>query len=246
MSTNSARINYKKAFPVIIILFLLTPFAEVMAQSDVNSYAIEEVQSPAIDSNGLELVTINKRFVYNLLVDISMVILILTFIYYPNYKKLDTVFTFIVFNIVILLLTFVLNKVMISMGAAFGLFAVFSMLRYRTEGINMKDMTYLFVFIAVGLISGIQLDTKVLLIICGLIFIIMVILDTNLLLKRELYQLVDFEKIEMVKPELREELINELKNRTGLNIHRISIYKLDYLRDVAKIKVYYYVNKKTQ
>jgi hypothetical protein len=126
------------------------------------------------------------------------------------------------------------------MGAAFGLFAVFSMLRYRTEGIDMKDMTYLFIFIALGLICGIQLDLQVLLVICAVIFMVTLVLDSRLLLKREYYQFVQFEKIEMIIPELREELIEELKRRTGLNIHRITICKLDYLKDVASIRVYYY------
>lgn len=187
-----------------------------------------------------EIVTITPRFFYGLGIDVLMVLLIILIIYYPNYKKLDTVFTFIVFNIVIFLLTFVLNKVKISMGAAFGLFAVFSMLRYRTEGIDIKDMTYLFIFIALGLITGIELDLDVLLVICAVIFLTALVLDSKLLLRREEYQNILFERIEMVKPELRQELIEELKKRTGLNIHRITICKLDYLKDVATIRVYYY------
>lgn len=190
--------------------------------------------------DGSELVSINDRFLYSLITDLSMVLLIILVIYYPNYKKLDTIFTFIVFNVVILLLTFVLNKVKISMGAAFGLFAVFSMLRYRTEGIDMKDMTYLFVFIALGLISGIQLDIDVLLTICGIIFLIIVLLDTNIIIKREYSQLIHFERIEMIKPDLRSQLIDELKTRTGLRIHRIEIRELDYLKDTVIIKIYYY------
>jgi hypothetical protein len=153
---------------------------------------------------------------------------------------MDTIFTFILFNVVIFLLTFVLNKVKISMGAAFGLFAVFSMLRYRTAGIGMKDMTYLFIFIAIGLISGIQLEFYVLGIICGVILLLVFILDCNLILKREMSKNIQFEKIEMVKPELRAELIAELTKRTGLNIHRIVINKLDYLKDTASIRIYYY------
>ncbi|MGE5382899.1 MAG: DUF4956 domain-containing protein [Omnitrophica WOR_2 bacterium] len=192
-----------------------------------------------LDKN-YEIVSINNRFIFTLIIDLSMVLLIILLIYYPNYKKLDTIFTFIVFNVVIFLLTFVLNKVKISMGAAFGLFAVFSMLRYRTEGIDMKDMTYLFVFIALGLISGIQLDIDVLLIICAIIFVITILLDSNLILKREYCQIIQYEKIEMMKPALRKELIEELRDRTGLNIHRISIRQLDYLKDTANIKVYYY------
>lgn len=187
-----------------------------------------------------EIVSITPRFFYSLGIDILLVSMIIGIIYYPNYKKLDTIFTFIIFNIVIFLLTFVLNKVKISMGAAFGLFAVFSMLRYRTEGIDMKDMTYLFIFIAIGLICGIELDLDVLLIICAVIFIVALIMDSRLILRREYYQNIQFEKIEMIKPERRSELIEELKLRTGLNIHRITICKLDYLKDVAIIRAYYY------
>lgn len=256
MLINFARSIHKRLFLIMLLMMLIMPCATTFAQSDSELWngtdtevGATEVENAAIDSKtekkkGPDLVTINNRFLFSVVIDITMVLMILIFVYYPNYKKLDTVFTFIVFNIVILLLTFVLNKVKISMGAAFGLFAVFSMLRYRTEGIDMKDMTYLFVFIAIGLISGIQLETTVLLVICGIIFLFLFVLDSNIFLRREFYQIVDFEKIEMVKPELRDNLINELKNRTGLNIHRISIYRLDYLRDVARIKVYYYVDKK--
>lgn len=233
---------HRKLYFLFLLLILLSPgISHAQGASEGNPFNIEE-EIGLVQSD--EMVTINNRFIFSVIINVVTVLLIMIFIYYPNYKKLDTVFTFIVFNIVILLLTFVLNKVKISMGAAFGLFAVFSMLRYRTEGIDMKDMTYLFVFIAIGLISGIQLETEVLLIICSIIFLFIAVLDSNLFLRREFYQLVDFEKIEMIKPEVRDQLISELRSRTGLNIHRISIDKLDYLRDVARIKVYYYVTKK--
>jgi hypothetical protein len=187
-----------------------------------------------------DVIEINERFFISLGIDIAAVLIIILLIYYPNYKKMDTIFTFILFNVVIFLLTFVLNKVKISMGAAFGLFAVFSMLRYRTAGIGMKDMTYLFIFIAIGLISGIQLEYYVLAIITGVILLLVFILDCNFILKRELSKNIQFEKIEMVKPELRDELIKELTRRTGLKIHRIVINKLDYLKDTASIRIYYY------
>lgn len=229
------------------VFFVITLF---MLTFPLTGFTIDFQLAGGVDSffsemngeNGLEneIVSITPRFFYSLGLDILMVLLIILIIYYPNYKKLDTIFTFIVFNVVIFLLTFVLNKVKISMGAAFGLFAVFSMLRYRTEGIDMKDMTYLFIFIALGLICGIELDLDVLLVICAVIFIATLILDSKLLLRREYYQFIQFEKIDMIVPERREELIQELKKRTGLNIHRISICKLDYLKDVASIRVYYY------
>lgn len=240
MSTKfvGTRINRSIIFLFFITLFALPFNANAQQPVTENEQETEMIDFHSID--GSELVSINNRFLYSLITDLSMVLLIILVIYYPNYKKLDTIFTFIIFNVVILLLTFVLNKVKISMGAAFGLFAVFSMLRYRTEGIDMKDMTYLFVFIALGLISGIQLDIDVLLTICGIIFLIILLLDTNIIIKREYSQLIQFEKIEMIKPELRTQLIDELKSRTGLKIHRISIREMDYLKDSVVIRIYYY------
>jgi hypothetical protein len=213
---------------------------EISASEEVEAKDIAAKATKAEKKKDKDMVTINSRFFVTLGIDIAMILLIITLIYYPNYRKMDTIFTFIVFNIMIFLLTFVLNKVKISMGAAFGLFAVFSMLRYRTEGIGMKDMTYLFIFIAVGLIGGIQLEYYVLAIICTIVFIITFVLDSNIIMKRELSQAIQFEKIEMVKPEMHEQLIQELQNRTGLKIHRIAIRKLDYLKDMASIRIYYY------
>lgn len=183
---------------------------------------------------------INSSFFINLLIDLIAVLLIIGLIYYPNYKRLDSIFTFVLFNVTIFLLTFLLNQVKISMGAAFGLFAVFSMLRYRTAGISVKDMTYLFAFIAMGLLSGIQLDIVELLIVFGVIFITIFLFDTKLLIKRESSKIVQFENIELIHVDKQQELIEELKQRTGLNIHRILVEEISYLRDSATITIYYY------
>lgn len=243
MSTNYVSTLNNRILLLLLMLMLLAPVAVSAAEtfeSEISSATADATAKDAATEKKKEIVSINPHFFITLGIDLGMILLIIILIYHPNYKQVDTIFTFIVFNIVIFLLTFVLNKVKISMGAAFGLFAVFSMLRYRTDSIGMKDMTYLFVFIAIGLISGIQLDIEVLATICAIIFAVTVILDSNLILKREFSQVIQFEKIGMVKPELRSQLIEELKARTGLNIRRIAICNLDYLKDSATIKVYYY------
>ena len=140
----------------------------------------------------------------------------------------------------IFLLTFLLNKIKISMGAAFGLFAVFSMLRYRTEGINMKDMTYLFIFISVGLISAIHLKYYELGIIDGVILLFIYILDGNKFFRREQSKLVEYENIELIKSENYDILLEDLRKRTGLTIHRINIEQINFLKDAAMIKIFYY------
>jgi hypothetical protein len=187
-----------------------------------------------------EIIEINPNFFIGIAIDLATIVLIILCVYYPNYKKMDTIFTFILFNIVIFLLTFVLNKVKLSMGAAFGLFAVFSMLRYRTSSIGMKDMTYLFIFIAVGLISAIQMGVWDLAVICSIIFITTLLLDSKLIIRRESTKIILFEKVEMIKPEYAEALLNELRNRTGLNIHRFDVNELNYMKDTASITIYYY------
>ena len=236
----------------ISLLFILFLPVQSFASMPIDMSMIQSEMIDAENSNELEVDTtaatekkkdkieLNANFYVSLAINLFAVCLIIVFVYYPNYKKMDTIFTFVLFNVVIFLLTFVLNKVKMSMGAAFGLFAVFSMLRYRTSGIGMKDMTYLFIFIALGLMSGIQLEFHELGIIATIIFLVALLLDTKLLMKKEFSNLLRYDKIENVKPEFREQLIVELREKTGLNIHRISINELDYLKDTAMITYYYY------
>ena len=255
MSINNFQPISNLIFKTLLLIFFVAP-DHVFATAPA---ALELIQLDAKNSLSLSLseadaeseietvdkkkdkIELNSKFYLSLLIDLFFVGLIIVLVYYPNYKKMDTIFTFILFNVVIFLLTFVLNKVKISMGAAFGLFAVFSMLRYRTAGIGMKDMTYLFIFIALGLISGIQLEFHELGIIAAVIFIVALVFDTKLILrKRESSNTLRYEKIEMVKPNKRDALIKELCDRTGLDIHRITLNDLDYLKDTVMITYYYY------
>lgn len=184
---------------------------------------------------------LTTKFWLRLAVDLVSVFILVRFIYYPIYKNREFFFTFFIFNLIIFLITFLLNKVEMSMGAAFGLFAVFSMLRYRTEGISMKDMTYLFLAIAMGLITAVSKGSWDELSMLNLIILVFTyLLESNILLKKEASKIIQYENIEMIKPELEAELIKDLENRTGIKINRISINKVDFLRDTAGIRIYYY------
>jgi hypothetical protein len=153
---------------------------------------------------------------------------------------MECVFTFIIFNLIIFMLTFVLKYIKLSVGAAFGMFAVFGMLRYRTEGLSIRDLTYLFICIALGLISAIQLEYYKLIVIHGIVAAGTVVLDGNIFFRRELCKSIQYENIDMIKPARKEELMDDLRQRTGLNIHRITISKINFLKDCAIIKIYYY------
>lgn len=184
---------------------------------------------------------LSQKFFVRLGIDFFSVFVLIRCIYFPIYKNREFFFTFFIFNLIIFLITFLLNKVEMSMGAAFGLFAVFSMLRYRTEGISMKDMTYLFLVIAMGLISAVSKGNwDELLLLNGIILIFTYLLESNVLLKKETSKNIQYENIEMIKPEHRAELIVDLENRMGIKINRISVGKVDFLKDTAVIRVYYY------
>lgn len=187
-----------------------------------------------------DIAELNLQFAIGFGASILTTLIIIGLIYYPNYHKREILFTFFIFNIIIFLLTYVMNQVKLSMGAAFGLFAVFSMLRYRTEGISTKDMTYIFIVIAVGLICAINLEPKMLAVICAAIICMTYLLDGNVIFKRQFSKIVLYENIQLIKPENENALIEDLKTRTGLNIYKVSINKIDFLRDVAQVEIFYY------
>lgn len=151
---------------------------------------------------------LTPKFWLRLSVDLVSVFILVRFIYYPIYKNREFFFTFFIFNLIIFLITFLLNKVEMSMGAAFGLFAVFSMLRYRTEGISMKDMTYLFLAIAMGLITAVSKGSWDELSMLNLIILAFTyLLESSVLLKKEASKVIQYENIEMIKPEDRKSVV---------------------------------------
>jgi hypothetical protein len=183
---------------------------------------------------------LGEKFFIRFLIDLAALAVLIGYIYYRNYKKKDHVFTYVMFNVIIFLITFMLNKVGMSFGAAFGLFAVFSILRYRTENISEKDMTYLFIVIALGLINSVaKANYFEMALLNFMVLLIAWILDANLLRKADKYQMVQYEKIELVKPANYIQLIADLKERTGLDVYKVSVMQIDFLRDSAELKIYY-------
>lgn len=147
---------------------------------------------------------------------------------------------FFLFGIGVFLVTRLLHNVDMTMGFAFGLFAVFSMLRYRTESLAVRDMTYLFVVIAMSLISSVSpLNVVELIIVHGFICVLALALENRLEIKRDAVKTLTYEKIENIKPANYQRLLDDLRERTGLNITKADIQEIDFLKDTAQIKVYY-------
>lgn len=197
---------------------------------------------PEITETGFQLFNkLSEKFFLRLAVDLASVFVLIRFVYFPIYRSREYIFTFFIFNLIIFLITFLLNKVEMSMGAAFGLFAVFSMLRYRTEDISIKDMTYMFLVIAMGLINAVTKGSwDEITLISAIIIIITYLLESNVLMKKEISKVVLYENIEMIKPENRHLLIADLEQRLGVKINQVTIGKIDFLRDSAQVQVHYY------
>lgn len=152
----------------------------------------------------------------------------------------DHATSFLLFGIGVYAVTNLLHSAEISMGFAFGLFAVFSMLRYRTESISVKEMTYLFLVIAMSLLSAVSATSYLELMLLHALFLIgasfvEVILSSPSLVVQE----IQYEKIENIKPQNYTLLIEDLKQRTGLNVQSVEIGTIDFLRDTANLRVHH-------
>ncbi|MEX2528225.1 MAG: DUF4956 domain-containing protein [Gemmatimonadota bacterium] len=176
-----------------------------------------------------------------LAIDVVCVILLVRGVYYRKYRRANLFLTFFSFNLVIFLITYLLNAVEISLGAAFGLFAVFSMLRYRTEGISTRDMTYLFLVIALGLLMAVAPASPGELLLVGLLLPGTArLLEGKRMAPRELRQRILYDNVELAAAHRRDELLQDLRERTGLPIHRVEVRAVNYVRDSARIMAYYY------
>lgn len=208
-----------------------------------------QIASDGAVTTGMDaMLKMSSKMAFRLLIDLATIFVLVRLIYYPMYKHKDFFFMFVIFNIIIFFITFLLNKVDLSLGAAFGLFAVFGMLRYRTESISIKDMTYLFLCIAIGLVTAITKikdapDEYEYLFLIGLnagILAITYVLESSRFGKKEMSKFIIYENIEFIQSHKRAELLEDIRKRTGINVHRLAIQKINFLKDSAIIKIYYY------
>ena len=183
------------------------------------------------------------KLLFKFSVDLLFLFIIVRVIYYRIKDEKDYVFTFFMFNILTFFICYLLRKVPMEMGFALGLFAVFGILRYRTEAIPIRQMTYLFIVIGLSMINSLankSISWFEILLANGIITIITYLIDRVWFSTIELTKTILYEKIELIKPENEQELIEDLKQRTGLQIVAVKIDKVDFLRDTAQIKIYYH------
>lgn len=190
--------------------------------------------------------TLGTDFILRLLINTLAVVILIRFCYYSFSQHRANASSFMLFGMGVFLVTSLLHTADVSMGFAFGLFAVFSMLRYRTESISIKEMTYLFLVIAIALLSAVsKLSVYELLLINLAICSMTYLLETNLILPSLEEIEIEYEKIDNININRRIELIEDIKIRTGLNVIQVEILSIDFLRDCTRLKIHFAPTEKS-
>lgn len=205
---------------------------------------------PDAPSAPLSLVELLLRFVINLIA----IFILVRLIYYPRHRNKDFLFTFFLFNLLNFLICFLLSASTIKIGFAFGLFAIFSIMRYRTVVVPIKEMGFFFVCVALGLLNALApvhggflglgeegglAGFAPLTCINVFILVLTLILDRFSLTHENMKEVV-YERIELIAPGRRAEMLEDLRARTGLPIHKVQIRSFDFLKDVAIVHAYFY------
>jgi hypothetical protein len=186
-----------------------------------------------------DFIELLARSIFNFLI----VGYIVRYLYYPATENKDYLFTYLLISVTVFFLCFLLENVKLELGFALGLFAIFGIIRYRTDPIPIKEMTYLFIIIGISVMNAL-VNKKIShaeVVFTNLIFIALTYgLEKIWLLKHESRKNITFEKIELILPEKRQELLEDLKLRTGLNITRVEVKSIDFLRDTAQLRIFFF------
>ena len=163
------------------------------------------------------------------------------FFYYHKSLRRDYYFTYMLFSTAIFLILYNLQNMKIEVGIALGLFGIFSMIRYCTEQLPIREMTYLFVLIAISIINGAGMATSYASFIAANILFIAIIwvLEAAGMSNHKSQKIITYEKIDLIRPERHEELLADLRQRTGLDIVKVQVGSIDFLKDTAFLKVTY-------
>jgi len=182
------------------------------------------------------------QYMLNFFINFLSAFVIVRFIYYPQRRSQKFVLTFLGFNTIIFILFNYMASIELSMGVGFGLFAIFSILRYRTDPMPSREMTYLFMLIALPMINYVMLSQNSYLelgLTTALICLIMLFLEKGWGFHFMSSKSITYEKIDLINANNQKELIADLEERTGLMIHYVDINKINFLNDTAEVKVYY-------
>ena len=215
------------------ILNFSSPFMQGIEYVQSEQTSLMDV--PFCDTNAIWHLLL--RFGFHMLI----CLLIIHFCYYQKTRNRDYYKSFVFFASGMFLLLFLLESIKLQIGLTLGLFAIFGVIRYRTETVPIKEMTYLFMIIVVSVINGLSLNVSYveLLLANVMLFTIMYAFEHQKVISTSNSKLILYERIELIVPERRKELIEDITLRTGLNVTNVEIGHIDFLRDAAFLKIHY-------
>jgi hypothetical protein len=184
------------------------------------------------------------EFVLRFSLNTTVIIILVRWLYYSKTRRKDYLFTYILISSIVFLLCFLLANVKLQIGFALGMFAIFGIIRYRTDALPIKEMTYLFLIIGVSVINALTNAETSLIDLLFSNFVIIFItfgLEKLWLIKHESSKLIIYEKINLIREDKYDELVKDLQERTGIKkINRVEVGKINFLRDICDITIYYY------
>ncbi len=231
-----------------------------LGEFDLADENLMDIQSitDAVMSTGQSVTELCIRFFLNLLVCWILV----QFFYYRKSRRRDYYFTFMVFSAAMLMLLYILGNVEVGIGLTLGLFAIFGVIRYRTETVPIREMTYLFVIIALAAVNGLapvyrlvgaagpaphyELSAGtigIMVLTNALVVLLIAVLENDRLLRHTSTKLVLYDRIDLIVPEKRAELIADLEKRIGIKVSNVEVGHVDFLKDSAFLKIYYTLEK---
>ena len=203
----------------------------------------------SVSLGGIEIINIQNflELLFRFTLNLGVILILVRWLYYSKTKRKDYLFTYILISSLVFLLCYLLESVSLQIGFALGLFAIFGIIRYRTNAIPIKEMTYLFLIIGISVINALtSTNTSLTSLLFSNIIIIVITfgLEKVWLIKHESSKLIIYEKINLIREGNQEALLNDLQERTGINkINRVEVGKINFLRDICELKIYYYETK---
>jgi hypothetical protein len=182
------------------------------------------------------------KLVVRLAINLVFLFLIVRVAYHAHQKQMVYVFTFVLMNVMVFFICFTLKKLDLGLGMALGLFAIFAIIRYRTNSINVKEMTYLFIVIGLAVINSLsnkKTSYAELLFVNLIIFTTTMFMEQLFSMRRLRSQTILFDKLDLLKPDQRADLLTNLKDRTGLDVQKVEVKRIDLQKKNAQIVVQY-------
>mgnify|MGYP000329845019 FL=1 len=187
---------------------------------------------------------------YGLLIRLGINLFFLTILirvlYYTKTRRKDYLFTYYLIGTITFFLCFGLMQMDIDTGMGLGLFAIFGIIRYRTDAIEIKEMTYLFMIIGISVVNALasnELSISEVGVINVTVVLLTYLLENIWLMKHETRKTINYERIDLIKPENQDLLRADLEKRTGLTINRVEVGKIDFLNDTAMVRIYYFADE---